>query len=145
VYRPWTINRFFILFIVMVCLVLGSIPPRQRACPAVGSTAQMTDYDLQSWYMGLNETYFNGKLPPADIRFANLEPENKLGWTNKTADAGFVIRIDRGWNPVSTQVIETEMHEMCHVATWDEVAEHGDRWQACMHRLVELGAWENLW
>jgi SprT-like family len=96
-------------------------------------------------YEEINDSYFEGKLP-ADVVVHLSNIQNDMG---RTTPVGKSYRIDLSprWNPTEKELSITLFHEVCHIAVkWDvELDAHGPKWQACMHRLSALGAFEDSW
>lgn len=115
------------------------------------------DTDLRAWYNSYNTVYFQKELPeagnfsPPDVIIDfHLHDPKKMGITVFGAADGY---IHMGFNP---DYIKSEntlkmvlLHEMCHVQMFVEevhtLNDHGPEWQGCMHRLVNQGAFDNLW
>jgi hypothetical protein len=115
---------------------------------AMRSTADFaTNADFQSWYAGYNEEYFFNRLPKdTEISWGNLTPINAIGTTVHRESGSFSIFIDRTLNPTVQQARMTEIHEICHIATWgQEFDQHASKFQGCMVNLAVHGAFADLW
>jgi SprT-like family protein len=111
----------------------------------IPASAAAPDLRLMKFYEDGNRQYFDNKLPHNTIvSFDTPEHENSAA-TTAEHDGHFVIRIDPKINNIWQMAEMTEYHEMCHVETFTELDEHGPKWQACMHRLANAGAFDNLW
>jgi hypothetical protein len=93
--------------------------------------------DLHAWYQQENATEFGGHLQDASVQWGYLKEKNAGGITYQLTDDSFVIVLDRSSNTSETKARETLKHESCHIATWDEQADHGPRWTACMAGKTE--------
>jgi predicted SprT family Zn-dependent metalloprotease len=94
--------------------------------------------DLQTVYQQINQESFNGELTDATVGWSSL-PDN-YGTTVFYSDESAEIEIDRGSITSEEQLRLVLSHEMCHIATRDEVAKtgqgaHGAAFQACMARF----------
>lgn len=98
--------------------------------------------NLQRWYDGYNEVYFNNSLPKDTI--VAYGETGHMGLTTKNSGR-YTITISYIWNPDNKEALITLQHEMCHVATYDEFETHGPRWLKCMHNLADRGAMDALW
>jgi SprT-like family len=105
-------------------------------------------HDPQVWYAQYNEEYFWKSLPDdTEVDLVTDLPDGNMG-TAVCADfhRQCVIQIEERSNPVTRSQKITLLHEMCHVATWRQQDNpHGSKWQACMHRIADRGAFDNLW
>ena len=100
--------------------------------------------DLKTWFNSYNEEYFLGALPQNTIvSYGNIDD---MGITFRENDV-FHIVIDLKTNRAGRVAMFTELHEMCHESQWNlhEAEVHGPKFQSCMHRLADLGAFDNLW
>ena len=93
--------------------------------------------DLHAWYQQENATDFGGQLQDASVQWGYLKEKNAGGITYQLTDDSFVIVLDRSSNTSEKKARETLRHESCHIATWDEKADHGPRWTACMAGKTE--------
>jgi hypothetical protein len=94
--------------------------------------------DLPGLYQQINQESFNGTLTDATVEWWEL-PED-YGDTRFYSDGRVEIRIDRDSVTDEEQLTETMRHEMCHVATHEEVVrlhqdDHGELFQRCMGRF----------
>jgi predicted SprT family Zn-dependent metalloprotease len=60
--------------------------------------------------------------------------------TIKMANGQFHIAFNEQYLRGERYAHMTLLHEQCHVATYDEIQDHGPKWQACMLRLDRMGA-----
>ncbi len=94
--------------------------------------------DLSGLYQEINQESFNGELSDATVEWAELPDD--YGKTRFYSDGRVEIGIDRDSVTDEEQLTETMQHEMCHVATHDEVVrlhqdDHGEEFQSCMKRF----------
>jgi hypothetical protein len=103
--------------------------------------------ELLKVYSEANKDYFENKLPPISIVFIKHLQQNgdSLMATTFCNDAGCTIDIDPDKNPNTRVAVMTLYHETCHVYLWDKQAGHGEKFENCMVRLAELGAFEGYW
>jgi predicted SprT family Zn-dependent metalloprotease len=92
--------------------------------------------DLQTVYEHINQESFNGELSDATVEWS--EPPDYYGDATFYGDGHVAIRIDR--DSVEEQLTETTRHEMCHLATHDDVVrlhqdDQGELFQSCMARF----------
>ena len=102
------------------------------------------DTDLPALYRQINFASFDGKLP-SEVRVAWDElGGNRSGgyYVGETSfdDEKPAIRIDIVSVTTEKHLLRVMRHEMCHVATHDDVWKtgqdaHGDFWRACMRRF----------
>ena len=101
---------------------------------------------LKCWYKDYNEKYFSNHLPEnTDVGYGPCPIANvqACDWNEP---GHFVIRLIPKYNLAPDTAHFTLLHEMCHLDTFNsEIEDHGPMWQACMHRLANLGAFDNLW
>ena len=112
---------------------------------AIGSLTRTQELD--SWYRGYNETYFQNQLPAAVIT-RDLRDDRLMAYTEQ-ANGYFHIAFNPKYNVSTKQERLTLLHEQCHI--WvsvneeNEFDDHGPNWQHCMHSLSDRGAMEPLW
>ena len=105
---------------------------------------------LQSEYKETNKQYFNNKLPPVKIVFikhllaSDKEPSMASTWCNPQG-LNCDIEIDPDKNKINRVMMMTLYHETCHIFLWVKQADHGPKFQSCMLRLAEQGAFEDYW
>lgn len=103
---------------------------------------------LEVWYLGYNEVYFNGELPKTVIIDHNLHDDRYMAVTDSSGEY-YRITFNLKYDPSPKQGRETLLHEQCHiqlaVEKETELDVHGKKWQSCMHRLANMGAFEDLW
>jgi hypothetical protein len=80
-------------------------------------------------FQAINTQYFDGQLPTPVFRYADLP--DALATTIQGSDGRFLIELRPG---VDLSVLR---HEACHIFTWDEDADHGPQWTACMERFAK--------
>lgn len=100
--------------------------------------------DLQGWYNGYNEQYFQNRLPHNTI--VKREPWDKsVEYVAKTEHVGdhFVITFNNSYKLGAIMEHQVLKHEMCHVATWTEDDGHGKAWVACMVDLERQGSFHD--
>jgi hypothetical protein len=87
--------------------------------------------DLDARYREVNDRYFDGKLPHATLYYREGLPDDEMAAASRQSDSSFLIyvRPDADLDYVLP-------HEACHTLTFDETAEHGERWEACMRRFA---------
>jgi len=82
-------------------------------------------------YAESNARYFNNELPTTTVLDWNEHEDGTVASTQFDGER-FHLSFNRAYaNEIQ---IEDVKHEMCHIATWDEVEDHGPRWQECMAR-----------
>lgn len=125
------------LLVAVLTLSLQIIPVPLPSSPLV--------VDLNKQYQIDNDMYFEGKLPPATVRYEKMK--DLMGETTMGADRADIV-IDTESNVAVSTVRLTLFHEECHVKEWPKSAfedEHGPRWQGCMQRLAREGAFAKIW
>ena len=96
--------------------------------------------DLQRAYDEYNQLYFGGKLShDILVKWVRL-PRRLMGQADLEG-----IDINLNLRGTSCLWRFTLLHEMSHIATYTEIEEHGPMWQAEMHRLANIGAFEKVW
>lgn len=120
----------------------------------IGQETPLTEVQLQQFYRGFNEVYFDGKLPDVPVRYSvtlhskfdasamtTCEDGDKTGKTCR-------ITIAAELAPFQAEVLENELHEMCHVSlegVSQPDGDHGWKFQRCMKRLASANALEGIW
>ena len=131
---------------IVVMLLSGGV--------SFGQRSRYNGIELQKMFDIYNEAYFNGELPSTPVTWADLPKENGgyvLGNTSEDISGKtFTIQIDVKSNVAAITAALTLFHEMCHVATMQAELDadedtHGPRFQKCMLRLAQNGAFSNLW
>lgn len=93
---------------------------------------------LQHTFDAFNREWFGNQLPPDTIvKWATIKG---MGTYNDG-----VIEVNRKlreWPPAWKLTL---LHEMAHLATDSELAEHGPRWLRQMHSLARRGAFDKFW
>jgi predicted SprT family Zn-dependent metalloprotease len=106
------------------------------------------EVNLNAWYEGYNHAYFNDTLPATVVISHNLHDDRFMALT-EYANGFYHIEFNPKYEPSPKQARETLLHEQCHleqlVSGEVEFEDHGPKWQACMHRLANQGALEDLW
>ena len=107
---------------------------------------------LQAEYDADNTAYFNGKLPPAVVRMAEIPADDKgnyfLGTSGRGLFGAFEIVIDPRLNPAAQTAHATLLHEECHFEAWEKTGDfdpgHGAAFQACRQKLLDAGAMKEI-
>ena len=93
---------------------------------------------LKLQFLRYNDQWFDGALPTTTrVKWGNMK---EMGYT-----LGDEIAINRALRPFESAWRLTLLHEMAHLATATETAEHGKRWLRLMHSLARRGAFDALW
>lgn len=95
---------------------------------------------LQKAYDEFNAAYFGSRLPTDTI----LSWSNRLGQGVAGDCDADTIRISSKLRDLRPCWKATLLHEMAHLATINEEAEHGPKWQREMRRLYRAGAFDTL-
>lgn len=99
--------------------------------------------NLQAWYNEYNEQYFGNTLPKDTVvKYKKLK--DLMATTSSHDGVHFEVDEDPAYNLAARTAHATLLHEMCHIETWSEPEEHGHRWISCMHRLMKIGAFDNV-
>lgn len=145
-------NIFWILWVALIgfFMFLDYKEYSRKPVHRVNNPAPLSDAQLQRWYDGTNEEYFANELPKnVEVKWGDLTEKGDMGYSVIRADESWLITIDRKTNPTNGQAELTEMHEICHVYLYSkgdaEFNSHGDKFQACMLRLANQGAFKGLW
>lgn len=106
------------------------------------------DRNLDPWYRGYNQKYFNNQLPQAVVISYTLHDDRFMALTD--FDNGyFHIAFNMKYAESGKQLRSTLLHEMCHIRlSGDDDVEfdmHGPKFQSCMLDLAKAGAFEDLW
>lgn len=136
--------RYLTIFVFALALSLVALNTEGNI-----KTTRDRQADLQEEYRHINDGYFDGNLPrDTVIRFTDdiPIPEKVMGLTDVEGDH-FAIYISPKYNVSTDTAFETEMHEMCHIATFqdDVFDDHGPKWQQCMLNLAERGVFSSIW
>ena len=110
--------------------------------PCAAAPLPLTNGELQDIFKFYNRTYWDGRLPTVLVVWTGLE--NRYGETDMLPDGRYVIRLDATKNREGNVARTTILHEMCHVRTWGEDAQHGPRWRAELHRIMLEGAFDDI-
>ena len=110
---------------------------------------------LDSWYRAYNNIYFQKELPDTVYITHDLTDDRFMAVTDRLLSGAYHIRfnVKYGYTPIpggiSVEELRNLLHESCHVLLFvekdEELNDHGPHWQNCMHRLANMGAFENLW
>jgi len=104
---------------------------------------------LEVWYQGYNVALFDHELPDKIVIDHELHDDRFMAVTDMYADGTFRISFNSKFEPSPKQGRETLLHEQCHIQLIvegeTELDVHGKKWQSCMHRLANKGAFEDLW
>jgi hypothetical protein len=104
---------------------------------------------LEHQYDAYNDVYFSGKLPTQVIVVVGDSAARDMGQLADTS-LGPVILIDYRLNPDGGEQLITMLHEMCHLTAMTEFSStglllaHGPKFHACMRRLMDEGAFDDL-
>lgn len=93
----------------------------------------------KAWYDSDNEVYFDNSLPTDTIVDYSNHQVGVLAVTTYQ-NGRFHIAFNRDYAASAPVVHLFMLHELCHVQTWNEDAEHGTAWVACMRTLETKGA-----
>jgi len=119
----------------------------------LNQTTPLTEQQLQQFYRGFNETYFNGNLPDIPVTYSDeiYSQFGALGMTtchsgDKTGETCH-IRLASQFKDASSTILEAELHEACHVSLegQQDTDDHGPKFQKCMKRLANADAFEGIW
>lgn len=94
--------------------------------------------DPKAFYNDFNLSYFDGKLPKDTVVDYAEHDEKTLARTTYE-DGHFHITFNPRLAGSARVVHLYSLHEMCHIATWEEEQAHGPEWKACMHAVVAKG------
>lgn len=95
---------------------------------------------LMDTFYDFNARFFNGKLPlDTMVSWSRSIPRHVAGDFDGTD-----IRINVALKPLRPCWKLTLLHEMAHLATSEEVEEHGPKWKREMRRLYRIGAFDTL-
>ena len=143
------LSKFCIISIVVLAYFTGAhayVPfAKQAALPEFPGQLQ-AEYDQD------NARYFNGQLPPAVVRMAEIPPDEQgnyfLGDSGRGLFGAFEIRVDPRWNPAGQTAHASLLHEECHFDAWQKTGnfdpEHGAAFEACEQHLLEAGAMKEI-
>jgi hypothetical protein len=94
---------------------------------------------LKIWYDEYNQQYFENKLPK-DVVIDYSGAGGYMAITTMLSDGRFHIALNEKYTAAPRVAHLTLLHEQCHVATYDEIEEHGKRWRTCMLEIDAEGA-----
>lgn len=97
-----------------------------------------------------NSRYFRGRLKNVKIKWkrGGWKKKTVVGTTTSPDGEKFLIQISDQIRIYNSLVITTVLHEMIHVQQWNKVsfeASHGNKFNARMKQLANLGAFRGLW
>jgi hypothetical protein len=106
------------------------------------------DY-LQTIYDQYNGWWFGDELPK-DVILRYGPAVDVQGRSNMAITrmhyGRFITEFNPKYNQADTHLKMNMLHEQCHIATWgQEFDDHGPKFQACMLRLANQGAFNSLW
>lgn len=94
---------------------------------------------LQSAYHDYNRLYFRSQLPSnVMVKWVKMEKHYGRAGGGLIEISTYIKNFPDFWQM-------TLLHEMAHVATDSEKADHGPRWRREMRRLARIGAFDKLW
>jgi len=107
------------------------------------------DRHLDVWYAAYNHEYFQDSLPKTTVITRNLADDRFMAQTFYE-NGYYHIAINPRYNESGKTEKLNLLHESCHLYIFvthedDEYDDHGPKWQACMHRLADENAFEQLW
>lgn len=131
----------FVIWLLLLGVLYLSFRPAHKA-----AEKNYTNEQLKRWYEGVNEEYFANKLPKdTEVLWVDLSVHGDMAETLRHMDGSFLIEIDPVQNPNKRVAALTAYHEICHIAAVSEFNTHGPKFQACMLRLAEAKAFNDLW
>jgi hypothetical protein len=98
-------------------------------------------------YSQYNERWFKNRLPTDTVIQYYSMPDFDIGQTNED-DGHYHIFVNSYYNRDKHSAEFTLFHEMCHVEVnlaGEELETHGSKWQGCMLRLANAGAFHDVW
>lgn len=119
----------------------------KREAQAYANKLNRANRWLRRMFRNYNATYFDDRLEePKVVTFGPMEgkEKNASGWSHKPPQAEAEIRIDENLIEYRRAVEIILIHEMAHLATWGYHSPHGMLFQAELHRLYMMGAYEGL-
>jgi hypothetical protein len=147
-YGPWTVCRAFLNlfgFVILGLAWMWQVHHNATSHRDSLNTPSAYSRNIQQQYANFNGWWFEGKLPK-DVTVTWGSAEGYMAITKGDDDRALSIEINPKYGVSEKQIAALEFHEMCHVAIWNEDSRsHGKKWQACMLRLAEQGAFENVW
>lgn len=118
---------------------------------AAPTSAQVTDdQDLNAFYRHVNRLYFHGRLKGACVHLVNgllRDYQAEARVHESDAPCNYIIEVDDLLEPLGNDAKMDVYHEMCHIANWKKhvVQDHGPRWENCMIKLAQAGAFRGIW
>src|ERR1700683_2224244 len=108
--------------------------------------ATLSRYPLSDWYAAFNHQWLADRLPrDTEVSYGKcpILGVQACSYKNK---GHYVIHMVALYNMAPDQAHFNLLHEQCDLDSWDvEIDEHGPKWQACMLRLANAGAFHDLW
>lgn len=115
--------------------------------PALGATIAK-GRNLDPWYQGYNQKYFNNQLPKTVVISYTLNDNRFMALTDYS-NGYFHITFNMKYAESDKQLHFTLLHEMCHIRLLSEQEVefdmHGPKFQSCMLDLAKSGAFNDLW
>jgi predicted SprT family Zn-dependent metalloprotease len=123
-------------------LSIGNTDIVSRIPPSACSSDSPSIIELQEMYKNNNKKYFSSKLPnKVIIRYGGSD--EYTGFTSYE-NGVFIIEINPKHNLTPNQTELTLIHEMCHVSSYPEFDDHGRKFMAELHRLMNAGVFDKL-
>jgi hypothetical protein len=97
---------------------------------------------IKEQYDEYNKEYFGDKLPK-NTRVTYYHGKY-VARTGMDKDGVPHIYLDDVYNAPPQFMHAVLGHEMCHIATWPEQAEHGSQWDSCMLNLTAQHFYERV-
>ena len=127
-----------------VLITMATITPAQSPSRAEGLRI------MQQMVAEDSHNFFMDKLPVEGIKVVwadiSKKPDYLIGQTIPYPLNHFVIKIDRATNPALRQARMTQIHEECHIYTWErDHGNHGPEFESCMQMVALQGGFRDLW
>jgi hypothetical protein len=128
-------------------------PMRHPVSRQLGTPSQEQKY-LRLWFDATNEEYFGNKIPKnTQIVVMEIPPDDDGTYTigqlvplgNHQYEIDLDPRFNLNWNTEALTVDHEMCHEFLNEYSTDGDPNHGSRFQACMQRLADRGAFAELW
>lgn len=100
-----------------------------------------TTISLRDQFLTFNVLYFGGQLPTDTIVIWSRKLRPTVCGEYDGDDTIAINATLRNFRPCWKSTL---LHEMAHLATHEEAAEHGPKWKREMARLMKLGAFDDL-
>lgn len=98
---------------------------------------------LKSAFLLYNRRWFSSSLDPDTLVSWSSSLGKGVAGEYDPSDGS--IRLAASLRPFDSVWRLTLLHEMAHLASEPEPAEHGPRWNRIMKRLAKAGAFNTLW